>query len=465
VLIELLIVIIAVPALIYFSLQISKKYGSLSIFVSLVFIIFWSLAGAIPLLLGKLFNGENTPIFILEEELFVIIPELDYFYALFSYILFISCLLYFLWRAHPYLEPRFHTLSKDTWRKFADNFPHLLLLIFNGIVAVLLILNFNALEIAAGNMPIYLTESRVPSRIIDYSRTGLLFSTALGSILLVIGMSTTELKKNLLALLYSTVFVLACYPFWISGARNTVFLTMAGLVVGTFSLKVFSGRSFFQNLRELKLVIVLVLVAFLCISVTSTTRGISLSDESVNSQTSTVVSETDVEARSDFMIKSSAILQALKSKSSYIDWVGRGEILDSHASLYGVITKMKQGPKIKFENSYNRYAKIVGATGTKGYTINPVAALWMNIGIFAPIVAGGYFSLVILFFWCISRMPPRKIWHVIALPSIAFSSAAIPVILSRSGPEGLWGLFINVIFLPGLFLFIPTVLALSKARG
>jgi hypothetical protein len=473
VLIELLIVIMAVPALIYFSLEISKKYESFSIFVSLIFIIFWSLAGAIPLLLGKLFNGENTPIFILEQELFVIIPDLDYFYTLFSYILFISCLLYFLWRAQPYLEPRFQTLSKHSWQKFADNFPHFFLLIFNGIVAVLLILNLNALEIAAGDLPIYLTENRVPSRVIDYARTGLLFSTALGSILLVIGFSATQRKKNLFALLYLIVFVLACYPFWISGARNTVFLTMAGLVVGTFSLKIFSGHSFLQNLLELKLVIVLVLIAFLCISITSTTRGISLSDESMNSQTitvvpgsdaSTVVPENEVEARSDFMIKSSAILQALKSKSSYIDWVGRGEILDSHASLYGVITKMNQGPNIEFENSYNRYAKIVGAAGTKGYTINPVAALWMNIGIFAPFVAGGYFSLVILFFWCISRMPPRKIWHVIALPSIAFSSAAIPVILSRSGPEGLWGLFINIIFLPGLFLFIPMVRALSKTR-
>jgi hypothetical protein len=148
-----------------------------------------------------------------------------------------------------------------------------------------------------------------------------------------------------------------------------------------------------------------------------------------------------------------------------LDWLGRGEVLDSHASLYGVITKMDSMPRIKLESTYSRYAKIVGATGSKGYTINPVAALWMNIGILAPFVAGVYFSIVILFFWIVSRVSPTKLWPIIALPSIALSSVGVPVILSRSGPEGLWGLFINVVFLPGLFLFLPTVLAWKKTKG
>jgi len=473
-LLELLIVLAAVPTLLFFSFQISKRYNSLSIFLSLVFIIFWSLLGAIPLLLGKVLSGGAAPIFIIEKELFVIFPDLDYLYVLLSYVLFISCLLYILWRAHPYLEHRFNTLSKISWLTFADRFSHPLLLAFNGVLGVLLIINLNALELAAGDMPLYLTENRVPSRIIDYSRTGVLLSTALGSLLLVIGTTLKKRKKNIFSFLYLSVYLLACYPFWITGARSTLFLAMVGLIVGTISIKSLSNRSFSQNFHQLKLIVVLVLVSFICISVSSTTRGMDLSGEIVDSQTNPVAPEGDsnpvapekvAESKSALTIKSSAILQALTKKSSYIDWVGRGEILDSHASLYGVITKMDSVPSIKLESTYGRYAKIVEASGSKGYTINPVAALWMNIGIFAPFVAGGYFSLAILFFWCVSRVSPRKLWPIIALPSIALSSVAIPVALSRSGPEGLWGLFINVVFLPAVFLFLPTLLTLKKTKG
>ena len=464
-LLELLIVLAAVPVLLFFSFQISKRYNSLSIFLSLVFIIFWSLLGAIPLLLGKVLRGGTAPIFIIEKELFVIFPDLDYLYVLLSYILFISCLLYILWRAHPYLEQRFNTLSKISWLTFADRFSHPLLLAFNGALAVLLIIRLNALELAAGDMPLYLTENRVPSRIIDYSRTGVLLSTALGSLLLVIGTTLKKRKKNIFSLLYLSVYLLACYPFWITGARSTLFLAMVGLIVGTISIKSLSNRSFSQNFHQLKLIVVLVLVSFICISVSSTTRGMDLSGEVVDSQTNPVAPEKVVESKGALTVKSSAILQALTKKSSYIDWVGRGEILDSHASLYGVITKMDSAPSIKLESTYGRYAKMVEASGSKGYTINPVAALWMNIGIFAPFVAGGYFSLAILFFWCVSRVSPRKLWPIIALPSIALSSVAIPVALSRSGPEGLWGLFINVVFLPAVFLFLPTLLTLKKTKG
>ena len=442
---ELILVLCAVPVLLFFSFQISKRYNSLSIFLSLIFIIFWSLLGALPLLLGKVLNGSATPIFIIEKELFVIFPDLDYLYVLLTYILFISCLLYILWRVHPHLERRFKTLSKNSWIKFSDRFSHSMLLAFNGALAILLIINLNTLESTAGGMPLYLTENRVPSRIIDYSRTGVLLSTALGALLLVIGTTLNKGKKNIYSLLYLSVFLLACYPFWITGARNTLFMTMVGLIVGALSLNSISNHSYYQNFHQLKLIVALVLVSFICISVTSTTRGL--------------------ETRSAPTNKVSVVGQALTKKSSYIDWVGRGEILDSHASLYGVITKMNSRPSVRFENTYGRYAKILEVSSSKGYTINPVAALWMNIGIFAPFVAGAYFSLAILFFWCVSRVSPRKLWPIIALPSIALSSVAIPVILSRSGPEGLWGLFINVVFLPAIFLFLPTVLALKKTKS
>jgi hypothetical protein len=433
-------------------------------FISLILIIFWSLVGAIPLLIGKLINGEDKPIFIIEKELFVISPDLNYLYALLSYILFISFILCFLWTIRPTLERRFQRLSKNAWGKFAENFSHLTLLIFNGIVAILLLFNLMAIELAAGDMPVYLTENRVPSRIVEYARVGIVFSTALGSILLVIGSVTKNLKKRVFAVSYICLFLMACYPFWISGTRNTLFLTLVGLIIGTATIKNFSNLTFSQILDQIKLVIALVLISFLCVSVTSTTRGLSLNSQTESSQVNTPAPSGE-QKKSALIVKSSALLQALTTKSSYLDWLGRGEVLDSHASLYGVITKMDSKPRIKLENTYGRYAKIVGATGSKGYTINPVAALWMNIGILAPFVAGVYFSIVILFFWCISRVSPTRLWPIIALPSIALSSVGVPVILSRSGPEGLWGLFINVVFLPGLFLFLPTVLALKKTKG
>lgn len=404
-LVNILISTISVPFLFFFSYQISKKYNSLAMFVSLIFTIFWSLVGAIPLLIGKFFKGENKSIFIIENELFVIFPNLNYLYVLLSYILFISTILFLLWRSHPFLEKKFQGLSKAAWENFATRFSHSTLLFLNLIIAVFLFFKLNAIELAAGDKPVYLTDFRVPSRIIDYARTGLIFSTALGAILLVIDTWPKSRKKKIYTFIYLFTFLLACYPFWISGSRNTLFLTMVGLTVGTATLKKDSNFSIFHKLDQIKLIIALVLISFICISVTSTTRGFSLNSQSVAIETNTDApkKETNTDApnmsqnKSDLIIKSTALLRALTSKSSYVDWVGRGEILDSHASLYGVMIRMSAPPSIKLENSYGRYAKIVGASGSKGYTINPVAALWMNIGIFAPLVAGGYFTLVILF--------------------------------------------------------------------
>jgi hypothetical protein len=116
---------------------------------------------------------------------------------------------------------------------------------------------------------------------------------------------------------------------------------------------------------------------------------------------------------------------------------------------------MTEPPRIRKEFSYPRYATLLNIEGPKGYTISPVAALWMSVGFFAPFLAGLYVSMTIFLFLLLSRMPTKKFWPSFSLPAIALGGASIPVILSRSGPEGIWGVFINVLALPSIFLLLP----------
>ena len=339
-------------------------------------------------------------------------------------------------------------------------------------------------EILAGTLPVYQTGYRIPNRLTSYLETGVLLSTALGAILFSISTYATNLKRNLTAGGYVIVYILGCYPFWVNGTRNTMFLTMIGLAVGIATLAGITPRNFLSKLPDLKLIAVLIFISFIFISVSTTTRGFSLTpnptvsaqapNPTVSAQAPNPTVSDDLNGQNSLQpsrdlfqnlsAKSNSLLDALFSKSSYSDWTGRGEIIDSHASLYGVVTQMTEGPSIKLEPSYDRYANIVGASGSKGYTINPVAALWMNTGFLAPFLAGIYISLFILFYWISSRFAPRNFFSVIALPSLALSAASIPVLLSRSGPEGIWGLFINVTFLPGIFLLLPTLIPHLKTR-
>ena len=90
---ELFIAVVAVTLFLVLSFRVSKILNSKAILVTLCLTIFWSLAGAIPLLIGKLLTGANEPIFIIESELFLIRPNSSYLLTLFLYIIFIATIL------------------------------------------------------------------------------------------------------------------------------------------------------------------------------------------------------------------------------------------------------------------------------------------------------------------------------------------------------------------------------------
>jgi len=472
---ELIVAAIALIIFLILSYRVGKILNSNAILVTLLLTIFWSLAGAIPLLIGKLLTGASEPIFIIEKELFLINPDSSYLTTLISYIIFIGTIIAILTFFGKHYSSRFPLVSIRGWVTFANEFSHLTLLSANLIIALFVYTQVSTNELLAGTLPVYQTGYRIPNRLISYCQSGALISTALGSILFNISTKGSQLMRRFMAAGYVLIYTLACYPFWVNGTRNTIFLTMVGLIVGIVTLAGITPQNVFSSLPKLKLVIILVLISFVFISVTTTTRGFSLSSNpSGGTQTSNPSGDKNLDEQNllkpieevfqNLSSKSDSLIGALFSKSSYSDWTGRGEIIDSHASLYGVITQMSAKPSVKLEPTYGRYAKIVGASDSKGYTINPVAALWMNIGILAPFVAGIYMSLLILFFWISSRFVPRNFLPIIALPSLALSAASIPVLLSRSGPEGIWGLFVNVTFLPGIFLILPTLVPHLKSK-
>jgi hypothetical protein len=124
----------------------------------------------------------------------------------------------------------------------------------------------------------------------------------------------------------------------------------------------------------------------------------------------------------------------------------------AHSSLYGVIHYGKDLPQFSLELPYSRYMKIINNDSSQGFTIHPLTAFWMNFGLYSILICSLYFSLVILLCLYLSFRSFKGWRGVINLPFMILSGATLPVLMTRSGPEALWGVFLHLFLLPNLFL-------------
>jgi hypothetical protein len=115
-------------------------------------------------------------------------------------------------------------------------------------------------------------------------------------------------------------------------------------------------------------------------------------------------------------------------------------------------------------DSYQLYARAVGAPDSQGFNIHFAAGAWLNGGLFAMV---GFTMLLVALFRMLRGWARTNARHpALALPFLAgyaFLCAMVPVAM-RAGPEGLKALFFEGFALPFLVAWIGT-LAIPQIRA
>lgn len=421
-----------------------KIYKSVFLFVTLELIVFWTIFGSISLIQSKLSDPESLTTF--ETEAFEIFVDKDYIKTITAYILFLTLLFSILQISSrskvfkPNSELGLQAMLED------NKINHYFLLGFSGLASLFLALKLHQIEAVAGQLPLYRTQWRTPDRFFNYLAIGNISSLTIGAALLPFSsLKIIARNQGTLTVIYPIFFAASCYPFWLTGNRTPIFISVLSLTCLIMQNYFFVTRSPIKTFWNLKLIVILSVIGFLFVTVTGSTRGNSLSV--AESATTTKNSTID-----SIQIKSEAFARSLLEPRSYLAWTGRGEVMYSHSSLYGVIHYGKDLPQFSLEPPYSRYTKIINNNSTQGFTIHPLAAFWMNFGWYSILICGLYFSLVILLSLYLSFRKLRGWKKVFNLPFLILSGATLPVLMTRSGPEALWGVFLHLYLLPNFFL-------------
>ncbi len=446
-----------------------KRFRSVSVFVTLQLIVFWSIFGSISLIQSKLSDSEKLTIF--ETEAFEMFIDKDYIKTVAAYVLFLALLFSVL-----HISSRFKVFKPDNDLRFQaisieNKFNHYFLLILSGFASLFLASRLHQIEAVAGQLSLYRTQWRTPDRLFNYIAIGNISSLSIGAFLLTFtSLKIINKKRRYLLMVYPIFFAASCYPFWVTGNRTPIFISVLSLTCVILQNIFFETKNPIKSTWNLKLLVFLCLIGFLFITVTGSTRGVSLSAENRPNSNQTASPESVNETASpesvnesvpipsnssilnSLQIKSTAFASSLLQPSSYLAWTGRGEVMYSHSSLYGVVHYGKDLPQLSFEMPYSRYTKIINNNSTQGFTIHPLTAFWMNFGWYSIFICCIYFSVVILLCLYLSFKAFKGWKEVVRLPFMILSGATLPVLMARSGPEALWGVFLHLFLLPNLFL-------------
>ena len=133
------------------------------------------------------------------------------------------------------------------------------------------------------------------------------------------------------------------------------------------------------------------------------------------------------------------------------------EKVASHMSLVGVIS---EGPNLRepfAANSYAIYTTLVNAPEDQVFTIHPVAAWWLRVGPAGVVLAGLLIGVVLVLLQRLSFRPRGAVFSAFALPASVLPAAGLPIIMLRSGPEGVRSVVIELLVIPAL-LCLPATL-------
>ena len=437
--------ILVILALLTFSVEsyfVSRAIRSPVVTLNFLLAPFWTILGAISILLTKRESAAKTATY-LERELFVIVPDRAYLQSLVGYSVFLV-----LYPIGTYLiyqiaatKTRF---NRPEWRRIARSFPHRFLaaevLVFVAVALALTVRKQNQMNTSS----LYLAPTGDIDRWVNYLSVGIAVGTIAGFSLLVLDGWRNILLNKLATIGYFVATIALVYVNWSFGRRNLMVTFVVGLVLAlwVYGNPTEQAKTLKRGLRWAALLLVAATLLFLT-AVAGVTRG--------------TAAGTSWTAQLDLYMRGLTDFSGI-----WITISKQGEWFASHMSLYGVIsTEADWGGQ--FSLPYSIYAVAVDAPQGVGYTIHPVAAWWLYVGPFAPVIAAAFLAGASVACVALSRCQPSSFFSFAAIPAGTLAAFGIPAVLLRGGPDGIWGLSLMVIVLPGLILAWPIARARARA--
>jgi hypothetical protein len=409
--------------------------------IGLALLPYWTLAGAIPILLTKRTDPTRKYSY-LEDRLFRIFPDGTYAVVLLAYVIFLfgSLTLIAFW-ARPETPER-RAASGKQWTALSMRFSHGLLLF--GVGAMVLVKFGLALYlirssttgslyettriVKGGNAPIL--------RIYQYLNFVSSYPLAAGFVLWLAfpAARATRLpfRRGLVWAVYLVLLLGSIAENALLGNRAVPLVVMAAIAAGWIRWKYLPATR--AQRRPLRRHFLLVSFAgLLVLGTIGLSRGGSLDSPAAVTKS----------LEQNFVQVGNVVVQTTRSS----------EKLAAHMSLYGIVERRDQIPdKPLLANSYKEYARVFNAPEDQVFTIHYVAAWWLRLGPLGLIPAVLTFALAVAL---VQRLATRAVsagGAAFSLTAATLPAAGIPIIVVRSGPESLRAVFIELVLLPALVL-------------
>jgi hypothetical protein len=136
------------------------------------------------------------------------------------------------------------------------------------------------------------------------------------------------------------------------------------------------------------------------------------------------------------------------------------EKLAAHMSLYGVLANGTADTRPFTTDTYGLYARTVGAPADQVFTIHFVTSWVLQVGPVGVLAAAVALGLVIGALQRVGMVRRSRPTTALALCAGSLAAAGIPIVMVRGGVESLWGI-VQLMVLPA----IPLALAMPASRA
>ncbi|MBI4934933.1 MAG: hypothetical protein HY828_13715 [Actinobacteria bacterium] len=409
--------------------------------ISLLLAPYWTLAGAIPVLLAK----RSQPLAeysYLEHRLFPIFVDGTYASTLLIYSVFVLGGLGVISVLTRGMTTAGQRLSNSEWAVLSRRFGHVFLLVGTGVGLIVRLGLFVYLVRTSSSSSLYEATRIVRGgnarfiQMYQYLTFMVAYPLAAGSALwLAFPEARRAYRRRTRGLMwaaYSSMLLALLAENAILGNRAVPLVMMGAVTAGWFRWRYLpASRTTRRPLR--RRFVTVAALGFLVLGTIGISRGGALDSPSAVARS----------LSSNITHVGNVFLQSTRSS----------EKLAAHMSLYGVLEQPRLHLDALSTNSYQDYGRLVGAPPDQVFTVHYVAAWWLRLGAWGLLAAILTFAVVVAALQRIATGRPTLRSAGFRLAASTLPAAGVPVILLRSGPESIRAVVVELLFIPGIVLW------------
>jgi len=417
--------------------------------VMLALTAYWTLIGAIPVLLAKAAHPAGTYSY-LEGRLFPLFADGTYAEVLLCYAIFLMgtvLLTVVLARARSRREV---DDAHRQWKSTGASVSHVALLATIGALYLIKLVVFALVVRSAGASSLYEVTRVASSRLIvvyQYLNVLTSYPAACGAGLwLAFGRSapTSTAARRSIGAGYCGLVIAVVVENAVLGNRAVPLLCLGAIAVAWVRWRYLPATRSARRALRVRFALT-AFVGLLAVGAIGITRGGSLTN------------------------RPSAIAAALASSSLRAGDVVASEVsssekLAAHMSLYGILRLDDVRYSPLAGSSYERYSELVSAPPDQVFTVHYVTSWWLRVGPVGVLVATASFGLLLALVQRLGATRPDTFRAPFALAASTLTAVGLPVTLLRSGPEAIRAVVLELVILPGLVLLPAFVLGRRGRR-